>query len=71
MQYILTEEEYTKLKQAADNHQYCDTEILLLNMEIEKLKSDYKELNSRYTKLLVFGVSSSNERLKGKLWQLE
>ena len=64
MQYILTEEEYTQLKQASDEHQYCSTEILLLNKEIKKLKSDYKELNTRYNKLLVFGVSSSNERLK-------
>ena len=64
MQYILTEEEYTQLKQSSDEHQYCNTEILLLNKEIKKLKSDYKELNTRYNKLLVFGVSSSNERLK-------
>ena len=64
MQIILTEEEYAELIAKAENHQYDIVEIALLNKELKKLTSKYKELEAKYNKLLVFGVSISNERLK-------
>lgn len=64
MQIILTEEEYAELRAKAKNHQYDVVEISLLNEELKKLTSNYKELEAKYNKLLVFGVSISNERLK-------
>ena len=64
MQIILTEEEYAELIAKAENHQYDVVEIALLNEELKKLTSNYKELEAKYNKLLVFGVSPSNERLK-------
>lgn len=64
MQIILTEEEYSKLLAKAENHQYDVVEISLLNEELKKLTSKYKELEAKYNKLLVFGVSISNEKLK-------
>ena len=64
MQIILTEEEYAELVTKAENHQYDVVEIALLNKELKKLTSKYKELEAKYNKLLVFGVSTSNERLK-------
>lgn len=65
MQYILTEEEYIILKDAHDQHQFCNPEIALLTKEIKRLEVEHKKLQEKYNKLLVFGVSSSNERLKG------
>ena len=64
MQIILTEEEYAELTAKAENHQYDVVEIALLHKELKKLTSKYKELEAKYNKLLVFGVSTSNERLK-------
>lgn len=70
MQYILTEEEYAKL---ASKEDYNKTIMLntfyknrshYLQEELTSLSRKYKELEDKYTKLLVFGVSSSNERLK-------
>ena len=70
MQYILTEEEYTKLTSKAE---YNKTIVLntfykdrnhYLQEELTSLNRKYKELEDKYNKLLVFGVSSSNERLK-------
>lgn len=55
MQVILTEEEYNTLKSQAT-----------LGQAYLQLHSQYIELKSNYSKLLVFGVSSSNERLKQK-----
>ena len=55
MQVILTEEEYNTLKSQAT-----------LGQAYSQLHSQYTELKSNYNKLLVFGVSSSNERLKQK-----
>lgn len=66
MQIILTEQEYTTLKTKAENHQYDIVEIALLNEELKKLTSNYKDLEAKYNKLLVFGVSASNERLKNR-----
>lgn len=54
MQYILTEEEYSELK----------SNISSLNQQIAILKNDYRNLQEKYNKLLVFGVSSLNEQLK-------
>lgn len=64
MQILLTEEEYTHLKDTAEKSKYDSAEITLLNLEIRRLKSKYKELEDKYASLLVSGVSSTNERLK-------
>lgn len=38
----------------------------ILQKELIKTTKAYQELNDKYTKLLVFGISANNERLKGK-----
>lgn len=53
MQIILTEEEYAELIAKAENHQYDIVEIALLNEQLKKLTSNYKELEAKYNKLLV------------------
>ncbi len=58
MQIILTEEEYTFLKDKAFEYD-C------MKKTISTLSTKFDELQSKYTKLLVFGVVDSNERLKG------
>ena len=58
MQIILTEEEYTFLKDKAFEYD-C------LKKTISTLSTKFDELQYKYTKLLVFGVVASNERLKG------
>lgn len=58
MQIILTEEEYTSLKVKAFEYD-C------MKKTISTLSTKFDELQSKYTKLLVFGVVASNERLKG------
>ena len=60
MQIILTEEEYNELHAKANSHK-CVRE---LSKQLKELQSNYKELKAKYNKLLVFGVSTSNERLK-------
>lgn len=60
MQIILTEEEYNELQVRANSHK-CVKE---LSKQLKELQSNYKELEAKYNKLLVFGVSTSNERLK-------
>lgn len=62
MQIILTEEEYTSLKDKAFEYD-C------MKKTISTLSTKFDELQSKYTKLLVFGVVASNERLKGYQWQ--
>lgn len=62
MQIILTEEEYTSLKDKAFEYE-C------MKKTISTLSTKFDELQSKYTKLLVFGVVASNERLKGYQWQ--
>lgn len=57
MQYILTEEEYTELTAKAKLYAHSELNLKLLT-------SKYKELESKYNKLLVYGVSTTNERLK-------
>ena len=59
-EYILSEsefEEYMDLVYKASIYER-------LKSEHQKLKRDYAELDSKYTKLLVFGVSVANDRLK-------
>lgn len=53
MQVILTEEEYNTLKAQAT-----------LGQAYSQLHSQYLELKANYNKLLVFGVTISNEKLK-------
>ena len=59
MQIILTEEEYTSLKDKAFEYD-C------MKKTISTLSTKFDELQSKYTKLLVFGVATYNERLKGR-----
>lgn len=59
MQIILTEEEYTFLKDKAFEYD-C------MKKTISTLSTKFDELQSKYTKLLVFGVVASNERLRNK-----
>ena len=63
MQYILTQQEYDKLINRSNTDlmdRYDEIRDRLLNLRI-----DYAELQDKYNKLLVFGVSTNNEKLKG------
>ena len=55
MQYILTQQEYDKLVARSD-----ETSKQVINA----LRAELLELQDKYTKLLVFGVSTNNEKLK-------
>lgn len=72
MQVLLTEDEYIKLKnQASINstillNAFYKEQYHILQKELIKTTKAYQELNDKYTKLLVFGISANNERLKGK-----
>ena len=57
MQVILTEEEYTELTRYRElyNHFY---------EQYTNLKVKYDKVNDMYSRLLVYGISNSNERLK-------
>ena len=60
MQMILSEQEYTDLKELADkaeNHQSLYNELM----------SQHLALKNDYSKLLVFGAVKSNERLKSAI----
>ena len=62
MQYILTQQEYDKLINRSNTDlmdRYDEIRDRLLNLRI-----DYAELQDKYNKLLVFGVSINNEKLK-------
>ena len=59
MQVLLTEEEYTKLKEKAD----ASSEAI---KRYTKLIAEHSELSSKYYQLLSFGVVVNNERLKGR-----
>ena len=70
MQIILTEEEYITLKNKAEHNKtivlntcYKDN-YSSLQAELTRLTRNHKELQEKYDKLLVFGVSSLNEKLK-------
>ena len=63
MQYILTQQEYDKLINRSntdliDRYEKLETDYF-------NLRIDYAELQDKYNKLLVFGVSTNNEKLKG------
>ena len=63
MQYILTQQEYDELLAKSD--QTAKDTINTLRLNNIKLRAELAELNNKYAKLLVFGVSTNNEKLKG------
>ena len=63
MQYILTQQEYDKLLVRSDEGAKQTIKILIFNNT--KLRAELLELQDKYAKLLVFGVSTNNEKLKG------
>ena len=63
MQYILTQQEYDKLLTRSD--ETSKQTINLLRSNNIRLRSELVELQDKYAKLLVFGVSTNNEKLKG------
>ena len=62
MQYILTQQEYDKLATRSD--ETSKQTINLLRSSNIKLQAELMELKDKYAKLLVFGVSTNNEKLK-------
>lgn len=62
MQYILTQQEYDKLLTRSDEG--AKQTINMLRFNNIKLRAELLELQDKYTKLLVFGVSTNNEKLK-------
>ena len=62
MQYILTQQEYDKLLTRSDE----TSEQTIINLRISnlQLQAELIELKEQYNKLLVFGVSTNNEKLK-------
>ena len=62
MQYILTQQEYDKLVARSD--ETAKQTINLLRSNNIKLRAELVELQDKYAKLLVFGVSTNNEKLK-------
>ena len=63
MQYILTQQEYDKLVARSD--ETSKQTINLLRSNNIRIRAELLELQERYNKLLVFGVSTNNEKLKG------
>ena len=61
MQVLLTEEEYTKLKEKAYNYDFMKHSFSTLQTKLE-------EVTNKYHQLLAFGVSVNNEKLKGPKW---
>lgn len=57
MYITLTEEEFNLLKHSHPEYQK-------LKQDFEDLSLKYKQLNNLYSRLLVFGVVQSNEKLK-------
>ena len=62
MQYILTQQEYDKLVARSDEK--AKQTINMLRSNNTKLRAELLELQDKYAKLLVFGVSTNNEKLK-------
>ena len=62
MQYILTQQEYDKLLTRSD--ETAKQTINLLRSNNIKLRAELAELQDKYAKLLIFGVSTNNEKLK-------
>ena len=63
MQYILTQQEYDKLVARSD--ETAKQTINMLRSNNIRLRAELLELQDKYAKLLVFGVSTNNEKLKG------
>ncbi len=63
MQYILTQQEYDKLVARSD--ETSKQTINTLRCNNIRLRAELIELQEQYNKLLVFGVSTNNEKLKG------
>ena len=63
MQYILTQQEYDKL--VAESDETAKQTITMLRLNNIKLRAELIKLKDKYAKLLVFGVSTNNEKLKG------
>ena len=63
MQYILTQQEYDKL--VAESDETSKQTINMLRFNNIKLRAELLELQFKYAKLLVFGISTNNEKLKG------
>lgn len=57
MQVIPTEEEYEELR-------LCKSQYNNLKELYDRLLGKYTEIDEKYSKLLVYGVSEINERLK-------
>ena len=62
MQSILTQREYDK--RVARSDETAKQTINLLRSNNIKLRAELVELQDKYAKLLVFGVSTNNEKLK-------
>ena len=62
MQYILTQQEYDKLVARSD--ETSKQTINMLRSNNIRLRAELVELHYKYTRLLVFGVSTNNEKLK-------
>ena len=62
MRYILTQQEYDKLVARSDETSQQTINTLRLNNL--RLRAELLELKDKYTKLLVFGVTTNNEKLK-------
>jgi transcriptional regulatory protein LevR len=62
MQYILTQQEYDKLLTKSD--QTSKDTINLLRLNNIRLRAELLELQDKYNRLLVFGVSANNEKSK-------
>ena len=62
MQYILTQQEYDKLVARSD--ETAKQTINLLRSNNIRLRAELVELQDKYAKLLVFGVSTNNKKLK-------
>lgn len=71
MQYILTQQEYNDLCNKANINStillndFYKEQYHILQKQLIKQQELYKELQDKYAKLLVFGVSTNNEKLKG------
>ena len=64
MQIILTEEEYTALKEMAENSKVISKKYTQLVLKHSDLTTKFDGLQSKYYKLLAHGVSINNEKLK-------
>ena len=70
MQYILTQQEYNDLCNKANVNStillndFYKEQYHILQKQLIKQQELYKELQDKYAKLLVFGVSINNEKLK-------